>query len=112
MLMTGAQIRSLAEFSDGTDCILLSALFDPNIDPQMLIMFRKEDGKVIVIHRDGSMHDYSGEIERALAGPTDVKALVVEWEEEAEGMAEAAQIATGEEPETVRPANWGGDPDQ
>lgn len=98
MVLTGAQIRSLAEFSDGTDCILLSALFDPNIDPQVAVFFRTEDGKTVVIYRDGSMHDYNGEFERALAGPTDVKALVQDWQEEAAGMAEAAQIAAGEKP--------------
>ncbi len=66
MLLTGPQAHALADFADGGDVIIATAIFDPEINPMVLVVFR-DDGEKIVIHRDGSVFGYNGELELTAA---------------------------------------------
>jgi len=74
MLISGPQVTALAEFADGGEIVLLSAIFDPNVHPENLWILR-DDGVQVTIARDGTIKPWTEADTPLLADPERRKAL-------------------------------------
>lgn len=58
MHMSGAQTRALADFADGAQIVILSAIFDPEVNPEKLWILR-EDGVQVTIDQSGEVRPWT-----------------------------------------------------